>query len=605
MKKRDVKEKIGEFFNAYKINATYLKEVIRDDPMYVIVSSITTILNTLFPIINIILPKLVIDAITLKEGIINVVILISILWCANLLFVFFNSFVSSQYLSIFGSMSSMRFLTKISRKASELDLSQIERKENIDKMEMAKNVIYRGIHQNIIESVAGLISAIIMMVTTIGIILSASLWLTIIVVLTCLVCTYINFRIEHDNVELQHENQQAMTKMNYYTSLLEGKNFIKEIRLYNLGGWIEQRCTDTMKQIKRNIFAKNKKWGVFRVLEGFISTSINYGAYMLFAILALINKITIGDFSMYFQSVTSFRANFNSCLSFLSQMMINAEYINAYYEFMGIKSKMHICSTNKIKSEFTSLNEPYAITFQDVSFKYESSGNLILNHINLQLLPQKVYAIVGENGAGKTTLINLLCRLYDPIDGEILVNGINIRDLPILKYRAFFSALFQGFNNISFSLAENISLDKQFDEAVADTLMKSLDMQEFIKQLPMKYDSYLGKSLDDNGIVLSGGQNQRLAIARAIYRNAPFLILDEPTSALDPLAEDALIRLIRDQAKGKTILYVSHRLASVQIADTVIYIHNNTIEDFGTHDEIYSRNSSYKEIYDAQAKYYR
>ncbi|MCD8056750.1 MAG: ATP-binding cassette domain-containing protein, partial [Clostridiales bacterium] len=148
-------------------------------------------------------------------------------------------------------------------------------------------------------------------------------------------------------------------------------------------------------------------------------------------------------------------------------------------------------------------------------------------------------------------------------------------------------------------------LDRDFESTKAENLMESLGMNEFVEELPAGYGTYLTKTLDDDGVFISGGQNQRLAIARAMYRSSPFLLLDEPTSALDPLAEDALMQLIKEQAEGKTILYVSHRLSSIHIADKIIYVHNNTVEGFGRHDDVYRENESYREFYDAQAKHYK
>lgn len=597
--------KLFSFSRACKINYKYLCEVFKDDPAYLIVLSFMTVFNTVFPLVNIIIPKIVIDSILLNGSIMRISLLIAILFVSNVFFGVLNSVLSSQYLSIRGSMSSMRFLTKIARKASELDLSQIEQKKTRDMMEMAKNVIYRGIHNNIITSISGLFGSVIMVVTSIGIVANSSAYIIFIIVFVCILSTIINFRIERDSVEVQSETQKIMTRMNYYTDLLEGNGFNKEIRLYNLGGWIESHCSDTMKLIKMKLIEKNRKWSGWRVFQCIMSNGLNYGAYMFFAILAIMKRITIGDFTMYFQSVSSFRTNFDSCLSVISQIMLNSEYISAYNSFMDMNSELN----NTLKKDTASLgisdHNNYTICMHDVSFKYFENGPMILKNINLELLPHGIYAIVGENGAGKSTLVNLLCRFYDITEGEILINNTDIRNFSICEYRNLFSALFQGFNNIAFPVKDNIALEKPFDENKANLIIDSLGLRGCIEELRNRYNTYLTKTLDDEGIYLSGGQNQRLAIARSIYRNAPFVILDEPTSALDPLAEDALIRLIRTHMEGKTILYVSHRLASVHMADKVIYIHNNTVEGFGAHEELYKQNLNYQEFYDAQAKYYR
>ncbi|MCD8314378.1 MAG: ABC transporter ATP-binding protein/permease [Firmicutes bacterium] len=607
----NTQEKKTGFIKAVKLNFGYLAEVWRDDKKYVTVSALTTVINSLFPLVNIILPKLVIDAIQYSGDMNYIIVLIAALWGLNLLSGLYNSFINSQYLGLRGSMSAMKFLTKISSKASELDLSQVERKETTDKMEMARQVIYNGIHNDAISSAVEIVSSIIMIATTVGIVATASWWLVLAIVLVSVVCTFIDFRIEKDNVEVQRENQKSMTKMNYYTGLLEGKGFTKEIRLYDLGRWIESKCDEMMSQINKNLTAKNRKWGGWRAFESAVSITLNYGAYLFLAILAFLEKITIGNFTMYFSSISTFRSNFTNCISILTKFGINAEYIEAYNDFMSMESEIaKTTDTSDGESGEKSYEKPVvssapALRFENVDFRYSPERELVLRGVNLTLKPNEIYAVVGENGAGKTTLINLICRFYDPTSGVITLDGEDIKHIPVRSYRAEFSAIFQGFSNISFSISDNISLDRDFDGTKAENLMESLGMNEFVEELPAGYGTYLTKTLDDDGVFISGGQNQRLAIARAMYRSSPFLLLDEPTSALDPLAEDALMQLIKEQADGKTILYVSHRLSSIHIADKIIYVHNNTVEGFGRHDDVYRENESYREFYDAQAKHYK
>ncbi len=600
---RTVKMKLSNFFRSFRVNMQYFAMLWRDDFQFLLITTLTTFFNALFPIVNIIFPKLIIDAILNHSKIEYLLLLVVIFGSLNILFGVYNSIVSDKFLSIRGSMSSMRMLTKISRKASELDLSQIESKATIDSMNMAKDIIYRGTHQEILDSIVGVISSIVMIVTTIGIVASVSWWLVLLILLVCVVSVVINFTISHNEVEIQRCNQQAMTKMNYFTSLLDGKAFSKEIRLYNLGSWIEEKCVDIMREIGSNIRKKNKRWGKWRAFEVIISGLLNYGAYMYFAVLALFAKISVGDFTMLFQSVGTLRSNFSSLMSFFTKMMINAEYIDAYNNFMNLPGEL---DRERLTSCDKSISCQMPIVFNNVRFRYNKSNDTdVLENVNIKLEANSVYAIVGENGAGKTTLLNLLCRFYVPNSGEITMNGIDIRNIRLEEYRKRISALFQGFNNINFTLQDNITLDKETDIKRVDEVLKSVGLFEVVHTQQNGLNTYLGKTMDENGIMLSGGENQRLAIARALYRDSSILILDEPTSALDPLAEDALIRLIHEVAKDKCIIYVSHRLASARIADKVIYIHNHTVEGFDSHDRLYRENDNYKLFYDSQAKYYR
>ena len=589
-----------KYFNAISVLGQYLRTVFKDDPKYAFLSIITTIINNLFPIVNIILPKFVIDSIS-KVEISRVVVLIIILLISNLAIRLFNSIISSQYLTVLGTMSSMRFLTNISRKTSELDLSQIECKEIRDNIDMAKNVIYRGIHQDVIQSSAKFITSIIMMITTIAILINSSFFVFVAILITCLICSWISFKIESDNVSIQVSNQEAMTKMGYFTDTLEGRRFSKEIRLYHLGKWIEKKCFEISDVIRNNLTASNKKWSVARCLQMTLSTFLDYGSYMFFAMMALLRKISIGDFTMYFQSVSSFKSSFESFLSFFSKILINAEYIAAYNQFMNLKSTI-VSGENKIE-----LNDKgkYNLSLKNVSFKYDISTDYILKNINLDFQHGKTYVIVGENGSGKTTLLNIICRFYDPQEGTVFLNDEDIKSLNIVEYHSLYSAIFQGFDNLSLKIRENISLNQDFVEGKASYYIENMGMKKVIDNFQDGYDTYLNKNIYESGVILSGGQNQRLSLTRAFYRESPFLILDEPTSALDPVAENALINLIKENANNKTIFIVSHRLSSVSLADKVIYIDNGEIDGFDTHQKLYNKNKKYMEFYDAQAEHYR
>lgn len=588
------------------INIKYLISVYKQNKMYVSITALISLLNSIFPLVNIVLPKLVIDAVTEGSDIKLVIFWVIILAFANIAFGAVNTYISNNYLSIQGSIASMQLLTNISRKAAELDINQIEQQSTAIKIELAKNVVYRGIHEDLIAGVFSTIGSMVMLFTTAGMLFSLNPLFILIIIVISIVNIYINFRIELDNISLQTENQKSMTKMNYFTDVLEGRNFIKEIRLYGLQHWFQYKCDETIRAISQNSKNMNKRWYPLRLLQNFGINFMNYGLYLWLALLTFSRKITIGSFTMLFSAVTSFSSNFNNVVSFLSRMAINSEYLSAYNEFMSMESNIDRNTENEssvlIKNDLT---QKFNLKFNNVAFRYNEAQELILKNINIEFQKGKIYAIIGKNGAGKTTLINLMCRLYDVESGNITLNGIDIRKIPITQYRNYFSAIFQNFENLAFSIRDNIVLDQNGNDEILQDICEKLSILDFIENTKYGFDTNLYKYLDDNGVILSGGQNQRIAIARALYRNAPVLILDEPSSALDPVSEDALIQLIHKNTEDKVVVYVSHRLSSAKFADSVIFIDGNTIADCGKHEVLYERNGSYREFYDAQAKYYR
>ena len=247
----------------------------------------------------------------------------------------------------------------------------------------------------------------------------------------------------------------------------------------------------------------------------------------------------------------------------------------------------------------------HTIEFRHVSFRYPRSEKFVLRDIKLTIRPGEHLSIVGLNGAGKTTFIKLLCRLYDVTEGEILVDGVNIKEYSEEEYRRLFAVVFQDFQLFAFSLRENIAFGEPADDRELERVLRLAGLWEDVQKLPDGLDTMLYKSFDENGTDLSGGQRQKTAIARALYRNAPVAILDEPTAALDPVAEYGIYRQFSRLVGGKTAVYISHRLSSCKFCDRIAVFSENTIKELGTHDELVHRPGGiYAEMFAAQAQYY-
>ncbi len=252
------------------------------------------------------------------------------------------------------------------------------------------------------------------------------------------------------------------------------------------------------------------------------------------------------------------------------------------------------------------MEEEYCIEFVDVSFKYKNAENYSLKDINLKINPKQKYAIVGENGAGKTTFTKLLTRIYEPTSGKILINGVDIKEISYEEYVKIFSVVFQDFNLYSFSLGENVILQENIEKERENinNILEEVGFGNKLSTLRDGIDTYIYKEFNDNGFTPSGGEAQKIAIARAIYKDSPFIVLDEPTAALDPRAEYEIYKNFDKLVKNKTAIYISHRLSSARFCDEVLVFEKGKLIEKGRHDNLMEKDTLYKELYDMQAQFY-
>ena len=321
-------------------------------------------------------------------------------------------------------------------------------------------------------------------------------------------------------------------------------------------------------------------------------------SYFYIGFKALTGAITLGDFTMCVSSASTLYWGLYAVVSGVADTIKSCGYAYEYLKFDAISDRM-------TKGDKSVSDGEHVIEFRNVSFKYPRSENYVLRNINITIKQGEHLSVVGLNGAGKTTFIKLLCRMYDVTDGEILIDNINIKDYSDSEYRKLFSVVFQDFELFAFSLKENIILDEREDEEKLIKTLKMAGLYEDAMKLENKLDTTIFKSYDENGTELSGGQQQKTAICRALYRDSPIVILDEPTAALDPVAEYEIYKHFNKLVGGKTAIYISHRLSSCKFCDEIAVFADDTIKEYGTHDELVKiENGIYSEMYNAQAKYY-
>ena len=381
------------------------------------------------------------------------------------------------------------------------------------------------------------------------------------------------------------------------------REYAKDIRLFGMQRWlrdVENRVVDTYKAFSCRLEGRRLLAGVLDALLAFAQGAVIYG-YLLAR--ALEGSLSASEFLLYFSAASALSGWLGGILENLRQLQENSREISQVREFLEYPECFRFEEGEPLSPE---PNGRYALTLEDVSFRYPEAKKDTLSHISLTLRPGEKLAIVGLNGAGKTTLIRLLCGLLDPTAGRVLLNGQDIRRYNRRDYYRLFSAVFQDFSVLAASVAENVAQRIQgVDMALVRRCVELAGIKEKIEALPQGYDTKLGRAVYKDAPELSGGEQQRLMLARALYKDAPIILLDEPTAALDPLAESDMYRRYNDLTRGRSAVYISHRLASTRFCDRILLLRDGGVAEEGTHDQLMARNGEYAALFQVQAQYYQ
>lgn len=419
------------------------------------------------------------------------------------------------------------------------------------------------------------------------------------------IVTVLNLKLRADGEKIFFTHFTTFMDMNrilgYYINNSMDYNAGKSIRLYNQRDIFERELDIFMKEAKKIFKNMGKLAAKYMGGGAVLSSSLGGLVYVFVGLKAITGAISIGSIVQYTGAINQFISGSTETLSSINSIINNNQYLKFYIDFLNIEGEKYKGTLPVEKRN----DDEYEIEFKNVSFKYPGTDEYVLKNISMKLNIGERLAIVGMNGSGKTTFIKLLSRLYDPDQGEILLNGIDIKKYDYDEYLSLFSIVFQDFKLFSFSLGQNVAASVEYDEDRVSQIAEEVGLGERLEKMPKGVNTPLYKDFDEDGVEISGGEAQKIALSRALYRDAPIIILDEPTAALDPIAEYEIYSKFDKIVGTKTAFYISHRLSSCRFCDEIAVFDEGRIIQKGTHEELVSeREGKYYELWNSQAQYY-
>ena len=374
----------------------------------------------------------------------------------------------------------------------------------------------------------------------------------------------------------------------------------KDVRIYSQNT-VAEKMLDKLIFHERDNQSDITKMALYPAIAQIIIGLANAVCYLFVAIKALFGAFVVGNIVQYVAVLSRLGEGLQELMYILSDNEIYCTHLQNLFEYLDLPNHIYQGSLTVEKRD----DNEYYVEFRNVSLRYPNTDTYVLKHVNLKFKVGEKLAVVGMNGSGKTTFIKLMCRLYEPTEGKILLNGVNIKKYDYDEYMSIFSVVFQDFRLFSFSLGQNISASASYDREKVIECLKKAGFAERLNSLPNDLDTFLYKDIDADGVEISGGEAQKLALARALYKNTPFIILDEPTAALDPISEYEVYSKFNEIAGTKTAIYISHRLASCRFCDKIAVFHEGNIIQIGSHEELLADSKGkYYELWNAQAQYY-
>lgn len=488
------------------------------------------------------------------------------------------------------------------RKSMELDYELLAEKDIQDLQVLAGDFIsYRM--TNTVWNFVSLFSSLIAFMFSCLLLVQIDIRLMAVVVGGMLLDAFVSVKFVRYRFRLDNRIIKNQRHVRYFDEIATSGKSAKDLRIFGLGDKMKNRA---MAYIEENLGLELRKKRYTDLQGGMgavLSHGIDFAVYAILGYYVLQGALSMGAFSLAIGNIALFRQYFGKISDTLVGYSDTAKYMEYYNRFMTLESRFRKTGREHVR---ISAGDSFDIEFRDVSFRYPGQTEYALEHMNFIVHSKEKVSVIGENGAGKSTLVKLLMRLYDPTEGEILINGVNVKQYDYEEYLSVFAPVFQDYKLFAFTVEENISsFESDSHEKVKAAACKS-GIDGKIMELPKKYGTFLSKEFDEEGVEFSGGEQQRIALARTYCKSRALItILDEPTSALDPRAENALYQEFNDFIGERTAFFISHRLASTKFCDKIIVIKEKQVCEFGSHTELMQRKGYYYTLYHVQAGYYQ
>lgn len=603
--------KLQELKNAFRFVPAMFRTVWSTDRRYLIYIVCETLCFALLPYPALYLEKYALDALGSGKDYREFVFMcggLLLLGCAiSMLKSVFNS-IRPNRTTVLNSKLTNRFHLK----CMELDYQLLAEKE-VQELQVLASEYISWRMSNTIWNFIWLFSGMVSFVISFIVLVRISLFLLALTIAKMALDIWIAARFMPLRQKCQEDLILKNRWVSYYEQVASEYSNAKEVRIFSIGKRFANRITKIVEEIYGQFKKQRRLSDISGVVNILLSNGFEYLIYAIMGIGVLKGKMTIGTFLLVISNIAILEQYLERISSTLVGYSETAKYAEYYEKFMALESEF--VKDGQIMPE-TAWSGDLQIEFRNVSFRYPGKADYALKNFNVKINKGERILVVGENGAGKSTFVKLLMRLYDPEDGEILMNGVNIKEFRYEEYLKLFAPVFQDFKLFAFSVHENIAPSENLGEYGGGTVQEpgigrvaaaaqKAGISERIEKLPLRYGAYFTKLFEESGIDFSGGEQQKIAIARAYYKeNAVVTVLDEPTSALDPRAEYLLYERFSDLIGENTAFFISHRLSSARFCDKVLVIKEGENREFGSHDELMERNGIYKDMFSRQASYY-
>jgi len=429
-------------------------------------------------------------------------------------------------------------------------------------------------------------------------------WFVLIILVISALLIWMSLVSQKHEFDFNNSKVEDDRRLEYLYSVMTEYKYAKEIRINHANQFIKEKYVSIFgSQIKRLKALYHQKLGILSLsnLLTVVQTAI---MYVYFTYQVSMNQVSIAEYTILLSSTVLFASILLSFFKTIGAINNNCKSIEFYRAYLDtVQKNSEIYKSNTLPDPVLDFSDE-KICFENVSFAYPNTTQYILRNVNFEIKHGEKIGIVGLNGSGKTTLIQLLCRIYDPSEGRITLNGVDIRQIPYKAYCKHIGIVLQDFALFAYSVKENVVFDQAASAEKLQSCIKKSGLAEKIEKLPKGMETSIYKKLDKEGVEFSGGEGQKLAMARAIYKNADLLVLDEPTSALDPIAEYEFFSRLKNISEGRTTLFISHRLSSTRLCDKIYVIADGGIAECGSHESLMAQNGFYAKLFNIQAQYY-